>query len=180
MTNKFRGLQNVIYPTTMYQNIDSFLKYYGSIRRRTRRVISAIPPDKIEWRPRPDAFSFGDQIRHLAAIERYMFVENAMKRPSSYPGCGKELADGYDHVLRYLDDMHEESVRILQTLTPEQLLENCITPGDTKLAIWKWLRAMIEHEIHHRSQIYVYLGLLGVPVPQLYGLTSEEVQKRSR
>jgi len=38
---------------------------------------------------------------------------------------------------------------------------------------------MVEHEVHHRSQIYVYLGMLGVKTPPIYGLTSEEVRERS-
>jgi uncharacterized damage-inducible protein DinB len=40
-------------------------------------------------------------------------------------------------------------------------------------------RSMVEHEVHHRGQIYLYLGLLSVPTPPLYGLTSEEVRARS-
>jgi uncharacterized damage-inducible protein DinB len=38
---------------------------------------------------------------------------------------------------------------------------------------------MVEHEAHHRGQIYLYLGLLDVPTPPLYGLTSEEVRARN-
>jgi uncharacterized damage-inducible protein DinB len=38
---------------------------------------------------------------------------------------------------------------------------------------------MVEHEIHHRGQIYLHLAQLGVPTPPLYGLTSEEVLVRS-
>ena len=47
------------------------------------------------------------------------------------------------------------------------------------MAVWKWLRAMVEHEVHHRGQIYMILSLLGIPTPPLYGLTSEEVRARS-
>jgi uncharacterized damage-inducible protein DinB len=39
---------------------------------------------------------------------------------------------------------------------------------------------MVEHEVHHRSQIYVYLGMLGIQTPPIYGLTSEEVRERSK
>jgi len=39
------------------------------------------------------------------------------------------------------------------------------------------LRAMTEHEIHHRGELYAYLGILGVAVPPLYGLTSEQLQE---
>ena len=38
---------------------------------------------------------------------------------------------------------------------------------------------MTEHEVHHRGQIYLYLGMLGVKTPPLFGLTSEEVRARS-
>jgi uncharacterized damage-inducible protein DinB len=38
---------------------------------------------------------------------------------------------------------------------------------------------MIEHEVHHRGQIYLYLAMLEIPTPPLYGLTEEEVKKRS-
>lgn len=38
---------------------------------------------------------------------------------------------------------------------------------------------MIEHEIHHRGQIYLYLSMLNVETPPLYGLTSEEVFEKS-
>jgi uncharacterized damage-inducible protein DinB len=38
---------------------------------------------------------------------------------------------------------------------------------------------MVEHEAHHRGQIYLYLAMLGVETPPLYGLTSEQVRERS-
>ena len=47
------------------------------------------------------------------------------------------------------------------------------------ITTWKWLRAMCEHEAHHRGQIYLMLGMLEVPTPPLFGLTSEEVRARS-
>ena len=38
---------------------------------------------------------------------------------------------------------------------------------------------MVEHEVHHRGQIDLYLSMLGIPTPPLYGLTSEEVRAQS-
>jgi len=38
---------------------------------------------------------------------------------------------------------------------------------------------MVEHEAHHRGQLYLMLGLLGVPTPPIFGLTEEEVRARS-
>lgn len=162
------------------QNIESFLKYFERIRHRTLRVIKYIPPEKIEWTYKEGKFTFGDIIRHLGTIERYMYAENAQFKPSKYPGCGEEFASGYDNVVQFLNDMHGESRTIFEKLTPEDLMKKTVTPGGVEITLWKWLRAMPEHEIHHRGQIYTYLGILGIEVPPLYGLTSEEVMERSK
>ena len=100
-------------------------------------------------------------------------------RPSRYPGCGKELANGYEQILQFAERLHRESVEIFAQLTPQQLNGKCMTPDGAPITTWKWLRAMEEHEAHHRGQIYLYLSMLGVPTPPLYGLTSEQVRERS-
>ena len=159
--------------------IEPFLDYYEKIRGRTLRVARCVPPERIEWSPLEGRWTFGDLLRHLGALERWMFAENVQGRPSRYPGCGRDLADGYEEVFAYLDSTHAESLEIFGRLTPEDLPARCETPGGASLPVWKWLRAMVEHEIHHRGQIYLYLAHLGVPTPPLYGLTSEEVLERS-
>ena len=156
-----------------------FLDYWEKVRGRTLRVVAAIPEDKYDWSYRDGKFSFADIIRHLAAIERYMYAENAQLKPSRYPGNGKELADGPASVRAFMDRMHRESVEIFSRLTADDLNRKCVTPGGTPITVWKWLRAMVEHEVHHRGQIYLYLGILGIPTPPIYGLTSEEVRERS-
>lgn len=159
--------------------IEPFLDYFERVRGRTRRVIACIPPEHLEWAPAPGAFSFGDLVRHLGATERYMFAENAAGRPSRYPGHGRELAEGSAEVLAFFERMHEEALTIFGGLSPEDLQQRCVTPGGASLPVWKWLRAMVEHEIHHRGQVYLMLRLLGVPTPPIFGLTSEDVRARS-
>ncbi len=161
-------------------NIESFLEYYEKLRHRTLRVIECIPPDKFDWTYKTGKFTFADLIRHLAASERFMFAENVRGNRSVYPGHEKDLADGYENVMRYLGAMHDESMRIFRALTDEDLQKKCLTPNDAPITVWKWLRALVEHEIHHRGQIYAYLGMLEIPAPPLYGLTSEEVRERSK
>lgn len=161
-------------------NVNEFLDYYEKLRGRTARVIERIPPDKIDWTYLAGKFTFADLIRHLAASERFMFAENARGNRSIYPGHGTDLADGYENVLRYFGEMHVESMEIFRALSDEDLRRKCLTPDDTPITVWKWLRALAEHEIHHRGQLYAYLGFLRIPAPPLYGLTSEEVRDRSR
>jgi uncharacterized damage-inducible protein DinB len=161
------------------QTLAEFLDYIEKVHARTLRVLRCVPPDKIEWTYQQGKFTIGDLARHLGAIERLMFAENAQGKPSRYDGCGRELADGYDNVLNYFDRMHRESVEIFSRLTADDLNRKCQTPGGTAITTWKWLRSMVEHEAHHRGQIYLYLAMLGVKTPPLYGLTSEEVRERS-
>jgi uncharacterized damage-inducible protein DinB len=156
-----------------------FLEYWASLRGRTRQAVQCIPPDRLEWAPRDGAFSLGDQVRHLATIERYMYAETVAGRPSRYAGCGRELADGYDAVVSFLDRLDAEARDMIGALSDADLLRKCETPAGTPITTWKWLRAMCEHESHHRGQIYLMLGMLGVATPPLFGLTSEEVRARS-
>jgi uncharacterized damage-inducible protein DinB len=159
--------------------IAGFVEYWESVRRRTSRVAATIPADRLEWAPAPDRWSFGDLLRHLAGIERGMYAETVAGRPSAYPGHDRSLADGVEAVHAYLARCHAESVAIFRSLTAEQWTGKCQTPAGTPITTWKWLRAMVEHEAHHRGQLYLYLGLLGVKTPPIYGLTEEEVRARS-
>ena len=159
--------------------IEPFLDYYSKIRKRTMRVIGYIPQDKIEWTYKEGKFTFGDLIRHIACIERHMYAENAQFKPSRYAGCGTDLADGYEETVKFMNDSHAESMEIFARLTETDLLKKTETGGGTPITLWKWLRLMAEHEIHHRGQIYLYLGILELPSPPLYGLTSEEVRDRA-
>jgi len=86
------------------------------------------------------------------------------------------LADGHENVLAFMERLHKESLEIFSDLSDADLQTKCKTPGDAEITKWKWLRLMVEHEIHHRGQIYLYLSMLGVPTPPLYGLTSEQVR----
>ncbi len=157
----------------------TFVEYWRGVRQRTRRLLPVAPADRLEWEIAPGRWTLGDLFRHLAAIERWMYGENVQGRPSRYPGHGRDLADGPEAVGEYLDRMHEESCAIFGALTPEQLAGKSVTPAGTPITTFKWLRAMVEHEAHHRGQISLLLGLLDVKVPQIFGLTEEEVRARS-
>jgi uncharacterized damage-inducible protein DinB len=161
------------------RTIQPFLQYFGNVRERTMRVARCIPPDKIDWTYAPGKFTLGDLLRHLAVVEHYMWAENVQGCPSRYSTHGKELADGYENVMTFAERLHAESMEIFARLTDEDLQRKCKTPNNSPITTRKWLRLMVEHEIHHRGQIYLYLAMLGVPTRPLYGLTSEEARARS-
>ncbi len=159
--------------------IKPFLEYYEKVRERTVNLVRVVPPDKLDWSYMPGKFTVGDQIRHIATIERYMFAETISRRKSAYHGCGKELADGYDNVLTFFNLLHRQSLEIFGQLSDEDLQKKCVTPANAEIRVWKWMRLMVEHEIHHRGELYIYLNLLGVRTPPMYGLSAEEVEKAS-
>ncbi|UCA60215.1 DinB family protein [Chryseobacterium rhizoplanae] len=160
-------------------SVASFIDYYEKIRARTNKIIGAVPPEHIDFAYKPGKFTIGDQIRHIAAIERYMYGETISGRESAYPGCGKELADGYENTVTFFNEMHKQTLEIIHRLSDQDLNRKCLTPGNNPISIWKWLRAMVEHEIHHRAELYIYLNLLDVRTPQIFGFSAEEVQDLS-
>jgi uncharacterized damage-inducible protein DinB len=159
------------------RDLSLFLDYFGKIHQRTMRVVRCIPPDKVDWSFRPGKFTIGDLARHISTANRYIFAETLQGKPSRYSGCAREWAPTYDEIIALSETLHAESLGIISALP--DLNAKCTTPDGASVTVWKWLRAMTEHEIHHRGQIYTYLALLEVPTPPLFGLTSEQIMQRS-
>jgi uncharacterized damage-inducible protein DinB len=160
--------------------VQPFLQYFGNVRERTMRVARCVPEDKVDWTYAPGRFTLGDLLRHIAVTERYLFAENICGQASRYTRHGKEFAATRDEILALMEGLHKESMEMFSRLTDASLQEKCVNVGGTEITRWKWMRSMVEHEIHHRGQIYIYLGFLGVPAPPLHGLTSEEVRSRGK
>jgi uncharacterized damage-inducible protein DinB len=157
-------------------SIGPFLKYFTGIRERTMKVARLSPADKMDWSCAAAKFTLGDLLRHIAVTERYMWGETVQGKPSRYVSHGKELAESREDILALMEKLHGESMDIFSKLTDADLHRKCATPAGTEIQTAKWLRAMVEHEIHHRGQIYLYLGMLGIQTQPIFGLTSEQVR----
>jgi uncharacterized damage-inducible protein DinB len=153
-----------------------FVRYFSNVRARTERLVPLIPPARLEWSPGQGALTFGELLRHLAGTERWMWAENVAGRPARYPGHAAELAPGYESTRRYVSELHADAMSIFGSLTAEQYEAGVMTPGGVRMSARKWLRAMLEHEAHHRGQLYLMLRLIGVTTPPVFGMTSEEVR----
>lgn len=160
--------------------VADFVRYWERAHARTARLFPLVPEGALEWRPSPRQFSFGDLWRHLAGAERFMFAEIASGGENRYPGHERALADGAEAVRAYYQGLHQEAVALVARLSRADLQRKRRTPEGAAITTWKWLRAMLEHESHHRGQLYLMLGMLGVATPPLFGLTSEELRRRSR
>lgn len=155
--------------------VGEFVQYWQSMRARTMRVAQLVPESQIDWAATNGAMSFADILRHLALIERWMFTETVLGRPSRYVSHGDEHASGKGEVLQLMRQLHVDSIEQLLTLAPLDLDRKVSTPAGVPITAWKWLRAMVEHEAHHRGQLYLMLRLCGVTTPPIFGLTSEQL-----
>ena len=162
----------------MITDVESFLRFFDSVRRRTERDIAALPPAAATWQP-PAAdgeagWSIGELVGHIGAIRLYF--------ASAYRGEGWILTEPEIDRARqdtwgpWLASSAERFVALMRD-TPAAWLTRRIEMIDTPgtLPGWRLLMMMLEHEVHHRSQIDTYAGLQGWHVPQIFERTFESI-----
>lgn len=162
------------------KSVKEFLKYYERTREITKQVIGVTPPDKMDWTYKTGKFTIADLMRHIAAIERNVFMEVIQGHKANYKGCRRDLADGYENVINYFDEMHRQSIAILRAFNDDDLLNEVKTLDRKNTSVGNFLRALIVHEVHHRGALCIYLNLLGVKTPPVIGLMEEEVIEFSK
>lgn len=158
----------------MIHHVEEFVGYFGSIRKRTLNYAQIIPADQINWAPREGEFTCADIVRHIASGEK-MFIGVATRGRWKYDGHTGEQAT-LEELLAHLEAMHTDAMEALHFLPDAELDDTRhALEGESKIKVWRWLMAMTEHEIHHRSQLAMYLMLMGVTPPHIYGLSVEDL-----
>ena len=146
----------------------------------TRRVLARLPADRFDWQPHPKSFTAGQLAQHIAAIPanivRMAQLDGVDMATRSFEYASPEGADGllatFDASVAtardYLTGLDEETARSLWRMSF----------GDREvfsLPRLGMLRTMcLNHWYHHRGELVVYLRLLGVPVPVVYGRSADE------
>jgi uncharacterized damage-inducible protein DinB len=162
----------------MLADIASYLRFFDSVRRRTERDVAALPPEAAAWRPPAAAgeagWSIGDIVGHIGGSRLY-FARAYRGEGWIHSPAEVDRADQQTW-LPWLRSSAAELVRMLQD-TPDAWLARRIEMMDTPgtLSGSRILMMMLEHEVHHRSQIDTYAGLQGWPVPDIFGRSAEAV-----
>lgn len=166
----------------MISSVADFIKYFESVRRRTLNYVQSIPDDQIDWAPAPERFTCGDLVRHMASAE-LMFVGVAMTGKWEYQDhTATAKTSSLEGVLAYLTEIHAQAMVRLKTLLDSDLERRQPGPHSDSHSIqaWRWLMLMVEHEIHHRSELASYLTQMGQQPPQIFGLSFEEVRELAK
>jgi uncharacterized damage-inducible protein DinB len=143
----------------------------------TRRVIERVPDDTPDWKPHPKSFS----LAHLAQLVSWMpgWIAQTLTETSL------DLTKGGGYSVEKTDTllaMFDENVRAARAAIEKSKDEDydvnwSLRMGDKVLFTQprgEVVRQHISHLSHHRGQLTVYLRMLDVPVPSIYGPTADE------
>ena len=145
--------------------------------KSTRRVIERVPSEKGEWKPHPKSFSLAHLAQLVAGMPGWltnMLQETALDLASG-PGYSTEKTET---LLAMFDkNVREARAAIEKTKDDDVGVSWSLKHGDNVLFTAPRkvvVRQTISHLSHHRGQLTVYLRLLDVPVPSIYGPTADE------
>jgi uncharacterized damage-inducible protein DinB len=154
-----------------------FLKEFEGEMETTRRVLERLPSDRLEWSPHPKSMTMKALAGHVAELanwgvrlEESSFEVGTRKKPEF---------DSVGQLVALFDENVAASRAAIAQKTDEDLRERfTVTRGGTtsfqmsKASLLR--RVFMNHLIHHRGQLSVYLRLNDVPLPAIYGPSADE------
>jgi uncharacterized damage-inducible protein DinB len=144
----------------------------------TRRVIDAIPLDKGEYRPDAVAKSAIDLAWHIVAAE-HRFLNAVVTGVFDYGGAGRpDTIANSAEISRWYADVFSQDVEHVAGLPAELLTRPIDFRGIITLPAIAFLSIGLNHSIHHRGQLSMYLRPMGAKVPSIYGESYDSAQAR--
>jgi uncharacterized damage-inducible protein DinB len=146
----------------------------------TRRVLDRVPADKLSWRPHPKSMSLGQLALHIASIPgRLSKIAQLEEFDASQAAFDPPAAADLKEIHSAFDQSVRSAEECLGSMSEEAALGNWRLTFQGK-EVFTQPRAgvlrsvMLNHWYHHRGQLSVYLRLLEVPVPVIYGRSADE------
>lgn len=156
---------------------ETLLREFDREMATTRRLLERVPSEKGKWKPHERSFPLG----HLAQLVANMpgWITSALRETSldlsKYPGYTYETTDS---LLRAFDKHVKEAREAIASSKDADYKVNwSLKHGDHVIFAApraEVVRQDINHLVHHRGQLTVYLRLLDVPIPSIYGPTADE------
>jgi Uncharacterized protein conserved in bacteria len=153
------------------------LKEFSQEMASTRRLLERVPGDKAQWKPHEKSFALG----HLAQLVSWMpgWIASTLREP--HIDLAREGGYSFEPtatLLAVFDRNVNAAETALAAVTGAALDEPwSLRQGERVLFTTprgETVRTHLNHLIHHRGQLTVYLRLLDVPLPMIYGPTADE------
>lgn len=146
----------------------------------TQKVIAAMPADKMDYRPDPVTRTAGDLAWHIVTAEcRFLEAVAAGEfdfTPRDRPGDVLTPAD----INRWYEDRAEKAIEALKGLPGDRLVKTIDFRGMFQFPAVVFVTIGVNHTIHHRGQLSMYLRPMGGKVPSIYGESYDARQARER
>ena len=159
---------------------DDLLMEFHEELKTTRRVLDRVPADKLAWKPHDKSRTLGQLAMHIATVPAGIA---AITAGDSFDVLQGDFAapqpKATDEIHSALDQTARDVEKTLTMTNEERAYAQWrLMRGDTVIfAIPRavaWRTLMLNHWYHHRGQLSVYLRLLGVPLPSIYGPSADE------
>lgn len=146
----------------------------------TKKMLERVPVDKFDWKPHEKSMSLGRLAGHIAEIWSWLTMtiktdELDLAAMNYQPPVINETAD----LLNLLEKTNAEAIQAVQNASHEDLMKTwTLRRGDQtlmsmpKVAVIRSLA--MNHLVHHRGQLSVYLRMLDIPVPGMYGPSADD------
>ena len=156
---------------------EALLPEFEQEMKSTRSLLERVPDEKFPWKPHPKSFALG----HLAQLVSWMpgWIGQTLRHPAlDLTKAGSYSFETTAKLLQGFDQGVRESREALQAAKdPDFGATWSLRMGDRVVFTAPKgvvIRQHISHLSHHRGQLTVYLRLLDVPIPQIYGPTADE------
>jgi uncharacterized damage-inducible protein DinB len=150
--------------------LDDLVEHLERYRAITLQVFEIVSEDELGWRPAADQYSLGQQLLHIAQAED-RFAHGLFEDDWSYERVRfpPELPSA-EEMKRFFGEVRAFTLGHLEELDPDELgtvLQLPDSPVEHTLRSWLWF--ILEHELHHRGQMWAYLRTMG-HAPPFYAL----------
>lgn len=156
----------------------AMLQEFDNEAKTTRRVLERVPADKLTWKPHPKSMSLGTLALHVAAAPG-VIIGWCAEDETNFSGKTPPEPRTTEEILA----VHDASVQKVKETLPKigdaglQGMWTGKAGGQTLMTMPKTALArslVMNHSVHHRGQLSVYLRLLDVSVPSIYGASADE------
>lgn len=158
--------------------IDAMLMELERESETTRRVLERVPEDKLTWKPHEKSFSLAQLATHVATIPGTIasaVAEDAFEIPEvkwKEAATRQELLDSHTQALATAKEKltGKDDAWLMKSWTLSR--KGKVIATMPRIAVIRSI--LLNHGYHHRGQLSVYLRLLDVPVPTIYGPSADE------